>query len=211
MADCGNHLKKCIVLTEHISSKGRLQGKTLYRPIEKHRVGYQCIVLHMYIGYLVHLRSPEGLHCSKERTCKRVENVISSFQGAQYLYIQCLAKVFTPSWKFSYFVALQPVIFLFVIFFSPISWYPIVLVATILSYRYNSHTGSGETKVESHASSDTQPYQEALLLKTARIQSGSQPHQCVGGNTVHLATLVSAHCAWPATGVAGMSYRPSPP
>jgi hypothetical protein len=30
-------------------------------------------------------------------------------------------------------------------FSSPISWYPIVLVATILSRRYNSRTGSGET------------------------------------------------------------------
>jgi hypothetical protein len=41
------------------------------------------------------------------------------------------------------------------------------LVATILSHRYNSRTGSGETKVESHASSDTQPNQAALLLNTA--------------------------------------------
>ena len=40
------------------------------------------------------------------------------------------------------------------------------LVATILSHRYNSRTGSGETKVESHASSDTQPNQAALLLIT---------------------------------------------
>jgi hypothetical protein len=63
------------------------------------------------------------------------------------------------------------------------------LVATILSHRYNSRTGSGETKVESHASSDTHPNQAALLLNTARIQPGSQPHQCVRGNTVHLATL----------------------
>ena len=62
------------------------------------------------------------------------------------------------------------------------------LVATILSHRYNSRTSSGETKVESHASSDTQA---ALLLNTARIQPGSQLHQCVGGNTVHLATFVS--------------------
>ena len=77
------------------------------------------------------------------------------------------------------------------------------LVATILSHRYNSRTGSGETKVESHASSDTQPNQAALLLNTACIQPGSQPHQCVGANTVHLATLVSAHCARPATGVTG--------
>ena len=77
------------------------------------------------------------------------------------------------------------------------------LVATILSHRYNSHTGSGETKVESHASSDTQPNQATLFLNTARIQPGSQPHQCVGGNTVHLATLVSVHCALPTTGVTG--------
>jgi hypothetical protein len=93
--------------------------------------------------------------------------------------------------------------YLFFVFlnFTPFSWYPIVLVATILSHR--SHTGSGETKVESHASSDTQPNQAALLLNTARIQPGSQQHQCVGGNTVHLATLVNAHCTRPATGVAG--------
>ena len=87
--------------------------------------------------------------------------------------------------------------------FSTISWYPIVLVATILSHRYNSRTGSGETKVESHVSSDTQPTQAALLLYIARNQPGRQPHQCVGGNGVHLATLVSVHCARPATGVAG--------
>ena len=49
-------------------------------------------------------------------------------------------------------------------FFSPISWYPIVVVATILSHRYNSRTGSGETKVESHASSDTQPNQPYCFL-----------------------------------------------
>jgi hypothetical protein len=47
----------------------------------------------------------------------------------------------------------------------------------------------------------TQP--AILLLNTAHIQPGSQPHQCVGGYTEHLATLVSAHCARPATGVAG--------
>jgi hypothetical protein len=48
--------------------------------------------------------------------------------------------------------------------FSLISWYPIVLVATILSHRYNSRTVSGETKVESHASSDTQPNQPHYFL-----------------------------------------------
>jgi hypothetical protein len=78
-----------------------------------------------------------------------------------------------------------------------------LLVVTILSHCYNPRTGSGETKAESHASSETQPNQAALLLNTARLQPGSQPHQCVGGNTMHLATLVSTHCAQPATGVAG--------
>ena len=43
------------------------------------------------------------------------------------------------------------------------------LVATILSHRYNSCMDSGETKVESHASSDTQ------LLNTARIRKPAAP------------------------------------
>ena len=47
------------------------------------------------------------------------------------------------------------------------------LVATILSHRFNSCTGSGETKVESHASSNTQPNLAALLLNTALIQPRS--------------------------------------
>jgi hypothetical protein len=72
---------------------------------------------------------------------------------------------------------------------------------------YTNNCGTNwETKVESQASSETQPNQAALLLNTARIQHGSQPHQCVGGNTMHLATLVSVHCAWPATGVAGARW-----
>jgi hypothetical protein len=33
--------------------------------------------------------------------------------------------------------------------------------------------------------------QAALLLNTARIQPASQPHQCVGGHTVHLATWLA--------------------
>jgi hypothetical protein len=49
--------------------------------------------------------------------------------------------------------------------FSPqFSWYPIVVVATILSHRYNSRTGSWEMKVESHASSETQPNQPYCFL-----------------------------------------------
>ena len=88
-------------------------------------------------------------------------------------------------------------IYLFIYFLTPFSpqfrGIQLFLVATILSHRYNSRTGSRETKVESDASSDTQPNQAALLLNTARIQPGSAPHPCVGGNTVHLATLVCKH------------------
>ena len=72
-----------------------------------------------------------------------------------------------------------------------------LLVVNILSHRYNSRTGSGETKVESHESSDTQPNQAALLLNTARIQPRSQSHQCVGGNTVHLATWLACTAPGP--------------
>jgi hypothetical protein len=81
-------------------------------------------------------------------------------------------------------------IFLFYILppFSPQFCGIQMLVVTILSHLYNSRTGSGETKVESHVSSETQPNQAALLLNTARIQPGSQPHQCVGGNTVSACT-----------------------
>ena len=78
-----------------------------------------------------------------------------------------------------------------------------LLIVTILSHRYNSRTGSGETMVERHTSSETQPNQATLLLNTAHVQPGSQSHQCVRGNTVHLANLASVHCARPATGVAG--------
>ena len=53
-----------------------------------------------------------------------------------------------------------------------------------MSHRYNSRTGSGETKAECHVSSDTQPNQAALLLNTAHNQPGSQLHQCAGGNTM---------------------------
>jgi hypothetical protein len=104
----------------------------------------------------------------------------------------------TKAWK-NIFVLILPL-------FSPNFVVSNCLVVTILSHRYNSRTGLGETKVESHASSDTQPNHAALLLNTVRIQPGSQPHQCVGGNTVHLATLFSVHCARPTIGVAGARW-----
>jgi hypothetical protein len=49
--------------------------------------------------------------------------------------------------------------------FSP-QFCGIQLVVTVLSHRCNSHTDSGEAKIESHASSKTQPNQAALLLDT---------------------------------------------
>uniref|UniRef100_A0A8K9XR41 Peptidase S9 prolyl oligopeptidase catalytic domain-containing protein n=1 Tax=Oncorhynchus mykiss TaxID=8022 RepID=A0A8K9XR41_ONCMY len=75
-------------------------------------------------------------------------------------------------------------------FFSPISWYPIVVVATILSHRYNSRTGSGETKVESHASSDTQPNQLHCFL-TQRASNPEAPMY----QRLHRATLRALHPA----------------
>ena len=71
-----------------------------------------------------------------------------------------------------------------------------MLVVTILSHCYNSRTGSAETKVESHASPETQPNQASLLLNTACIQPGSQLHQCVG-NTLHLATWLACTAPGP--------------
>ena len=102
----------------------------------------------------------------------------------------------------------------FILFFTPFSpqFHGIqlfFLVITILSHRYNSRTGSGETKIESHASSETQPNQAALLLNTARIQPGSQPHQCVGGNTVPLATWSA--CTVPQESLVHDETRISPP
>uniref|UniRef100_A0A4W5P9Y0 SH3 domain binding glutamate rich protein n=1 Tax=Hucho hucho TaxID=62062 RepID=A0A4W5P9Y0_9TELE len=69
----------------------------------------------------------------------------------------------------------------------------IQLVVTVLSHRCNSRADSGEAKVNSHAYSETRPRQAALLLNTLLVQPGSQPHQCVGGNTVQLATDASVH------------------
>jgi hypothetical protein len=55
-------------------------------------------------------------------------------------------------------------------YFTPFSRYPIVVVATILSHCYNS----GETKVECHASSDTQPNQPYCSL-TQRASKPAAP------------------------------------
>ena len=75
--------------------------------------------------------------------------------------------------------------FLF-LYFSPQFRGIQLVVVTVLSHHCNA---SGEAKVESHMSSETQPNQSALLLDTLPIQPGRQLHQCVRGNTVHLATV----------------------
>ena len=72
-------------------------------------------------------------------------------------------------------------------FLSPILWYLIGSCYSPVS-SLQLRTDSGEAKVESHAFSETQPTQATLLLDTMPIQSGSHPHQCVRGNTVHLVT-----------------------
>jgi hypothetical protein len=62
----------------------------------------------------------------------------------------------------------------------------------------SSRTDSGEAEAESHASSEIQPKLAALLLvDTTHIQPGSQLHQCVGGNTIHLATWSACTASGP--------------
>ena len=67
-------------------------------------------------------------------------------------------------------------------------FFPIFVVSnccsTILSHCYNSRTGSGETKAECHASSDTQPNQPYCFL-TQRASNPEASH-----------TNVSTPCTW---------------
>ena len=95
------------------------------------------------------------------------------------------------------YIIIGIIIFLIYSFFSPI---PIVLVATILSHRYNSLVRARERQ---RWNAMHPPKHNPTKPHCSLTQPGSQPHQCIGGNTVHLATLVSVHCARPATGVAG--------
>ena len=67
-------------------------------------------------------------------------------------------------------------------FVTALLFYPLFpprLIVTVLSYRCNSHKDSGEAKVESRASPET------------------KPHQCVGGNTVHLAPVLACTAPGP--------------
>ena len=84
-----------------------------------------------------------------------------------------------------------------VFFFTPFSWYPIVSSYYLVSSLQLPYGLMREPCIESHASSETQPNQATLLLNTARLQPGSQPHQCVGGNTVHLVTWLACTAPGP--------------
>jgi hypothetical protein len=80
-----------------------------------------------------------------------------------------------------------------------------LLVVTILSHRFNSRTGSGETKVESHASSKTQPNQaKPHCFLTQRASNPEASHTNVSG--LGPGDLVSVHCARPTTGVASARF-----
>jgi hypothetical protein len=71
----------------------------------------------------------------------------------------------------------------------------IQLVVIVLSHGCNSHTDSGEVKVECCASSETRPSQAALLLDNARL-TRKPTAPSVRRNTVHLATVsVCMHLA----------------
>ena len=65
----------------------------------------------------------------------------------------------------------------FIYFFtSSPQFHGIQFVVMVLSQRCDSHTDSGEAKVENSVSFETQPNQAALLLAAS-----------AGGNTIHLA------------------------
>ena len=78
------------------------------------------------------------------------------------------------------------------------------LVATILSHRYNSRTGSGETNVESHASSNTQPNQHTSNPEASRTNA---PEETPCTWPLRPARHRSRWCAMRQ----GHPYRPSPP
>ena len=89
----------------------------------------------------------------------------------------------------------------FIPFFSPISWYPIgTVAATPIMTREKQR--SRATHPPKH--NPTKPH---CFLTQLPIQPGSQPHQCVGGNTVHLAT-VSA-CTVPGSPQGSLPPEPS--
>ena len=77
---------------------------------------------------------------------------------------------------------MQQLVYLYLFFysfFSPISWYPIG------SYiRCHSRTDSGEAKVESRASSETQPSQATLLLDTCPLNPEAR-HTNVSDETLY--------------------------
>ena len=79
-------------------------------------------------------------------------------------------------------------VFLYIYFFkfTPFSWYPIVSSCLIAKthIRARERRRSKAMRPPKHNPTKRTP-------NTARIQPGSQPHQCVGGNTVHLATWLA--------------------
>ncbi|XP_071187506.1 uncharacterized protein [Salvelinus alpinus] len=114
----------------------------------------------------------------KKSQCKSVNNFNSERLDPQkYDVLNNNISTTCNNFKYIYFFILPP-------FFSPISWYPIVssyYLVSSLQLPYG--LGRDEGREPCVLRNTTQ-----LLLNTARIQPGSQPHHCVRGNTVHLAT-----------------------
>ena len=86
---------------------------------------------------------------------------------------ECLMDTLTDSCCFVWCIVVSTFLpfvrfYLFIATFTHFSpqFHDIQLVVTVLSHRCNSHMDSGEAKVESRASSETQPNQAALLLDT---------------------------------------------
>ena len=76
-----------------------------------------------------------------------------------------------------------------------------LLVATILYNRYNSHTGSGETKVESHASSDNPTNAMPIVRRPTDLPFAAGLRQSLGAipeslvAQLALQNSVLNHCA----------------
>ena len=85
-------------------------------------------------------------------------------------------------------------------FFLPLFHGIQLVVVTVLPHRCNSRTDSGEAKVESHTSPETQPNQAASWHNAHPTRKPAAP-MCQRKHRKP-SDLVSVHCAQPATGVA---------
>ena len=89
-----------------------------------------------------------------------------------------------------------------------------LLVVTVLSHRYNSRTGWGGRRSRAMRPPKHNPTKPHCFLTQCASNPENQPHQCVGGNTVRLATWSACTAPVPPQESLvrqGYPYRPNPP